>query len=149
MSYREPEHAYVVRRSPDGFSVEIDREIAPIIEALWKRGITTTDSCQGPSGERGHGYIQFATATDAQRFLSALGLEESDDPNSLYQRVGEYRGDLFPSPWLVWRFDAHPYPRIDTDRPTDFEFTITVDFPPSDIPEIRRRLGAAEVNPDA
>jgi hypothetical protein len=137
MTYPQP-HPFEVLVTPHGHDVEIDCELVPIMKALWAQGITTTQSCQGPALERGHAYIVFLTSTDAARFLTSLKLDESEDPESMYQRIGEYHPDLWSPPWLVWRFKAHPEPLA--SDPVTFTFGMCVEFPPSDIPEITRRL---------
>src|SRR5256885_17250267 len=51
--------------------VPIDAEIAPLIEALWARGLETLNSCQD-NGDEHWVWVEFATAADASLFLNAV-----------------------------------------------------------------------------
>jgi hypothetical protein len=51
-------------------SEQIDVNIAPLIEELWKRNINTTNSCQ--SNPTGFIWIQFMSAMDAELFLNIV-----------------------------------------------------------------------------
>lgn len=67
----------------DGEPVEIDEGIAPVIEALWARGIRTLSSCEDggtagqPSTPAGVAWIAFASRDDARAFART-----SHDPAS-------------------------------------------------------------------
>lgn len=51
---------------------EIDEKLAPLILKLWKLGIATFTSCQGPFGEEDMGYIAFDEAEDFDKFVYYL-----------------------------------------------------------------------------
>jgi hypothetical protein len=61
-------------RSPEGEAVAVDVNIAPLIRALWARGVETVGSCEdgGTSPERctppGAAWIAFVDWHDARRF---------------------------------------------------------------------------------
>jgi hypothetical protein len=134
--------------TPQGEHVDIDIEIAPIIEALWRLGIPTVQCCQGPWDDYGYGFIEFPSAAAVEAFLDALRLEPTKDADSLYQRVGDgYLSDVYPDRWRIWRYDVQPWPDHDV-TPARFECAITVSFPPSDLPELTRRLLDVAPAPD-
>src|SRR5882762_8440037 len=39
-------HAFRLMRDPTGYEVEIDEELAPLVELLWASGFETISSCQ-------------------------------------------------------------------------------------------------------
>jgi hypothetical protein len=122
-----------------GMAVEIDEGMVPLIEQLWARGIDTGQCCQGPSGEQGFASVTFLSAEDAAAFLGAVDAPEDDDPDSLYQRIGDgYLMGVYPSQWLRWRWEALPV-RLDAGQ---WSFEVWAHFPPSDIPLLVERLTA-------
>ena len=55
-----------------GRRAEVDEEMAPLILALWRAGISTTLSCQ--ENRPGIAWIAFATPEDARRFLNRVAV---------------------------------------------------------------------------
>jgi hypothetical protein len=69
------QHAYI-ELEHDGRSIPIDVGIAPVIEALWARGIDTTGSCEDWDADvlelpEGTAAIAFVHAADAHSFAEA------------------------------------------------------------------------------
>src|SRR5262245_16349130 len=110
------DHPTVEVKFSDGGSIPIDEERAPLMAAIWDRGVRTYTSCQDCEGRV---LIGFASATDAEKFVQALGLEgpdghfsQYDDEGSLFCRVAglpsdeawlegeEERPDLWH--WIIW-----------------------------------------------
>ena len=65
-------------------TADVDTELAPLIEALWRLGIDTTHSCQGTTGQgpdlpprdEPWGYIRFPDVEDFRRFLELFSHTE-------------------------------------------------------------------------
>lgn len=51
-------------------TIDVDHQLVDLLEWCWERDIDTVCSCQG--GESSLPYIMFASADDAQNFLSAM-----------------------------------------------------------------------------
>jgi len=109
-----------------GIHCHVDRALAPLIEACWLLGITTSDSCQGGGEEQA--YIAFPSGF-AEAFATA----------ATWARTGqELEAQLDDA--LDWR--------IYIGDPTGWRWTpgypwrqgFAVHFPPGDIPELTRRL---------
>ena len=93
----------------DGFCkhADIDVEIAPLIEKLWRLKISTNNSCQDWSGRPGCVWISFDNVDDLNRFvLRAISLHSSGSSfvgrvteNSLYppdnEKADDWRYRLF------------------------------------------------------
>ena len=67
------------------FEAEIDEEIAPLIEEIWKAGMGTTNSCQ--ENQPDVAWIEFYSSIDAAEFLDVVAGEYSDEFDSLYNRI--------------------------------------------------------------
>jgi hypothetical protein len=146
------EHSTVVVSVGDQVA-NIDEEIAPLIEEIWKTGIETTNSCQ--ENRPGIAWIGFLTALDAADFLDAVAGEYSDEIGSLYNRIRKEwdEGDGETIGW--WEYDARPWDasvnqwkvseaEID-EAPVDspeFVFAVSVRFPKSDMPYLIERMRA-------
>ena len=93
----------MVRHPQYSEPVAVDKDIAPLIRALWQIGINTDESCQnvGP----GSVWILFSTGQDALKFLSAVAtirdMEEPDAANRLYFRMLNGEGG--------WKYDVVPW----------------------------------------
>jgi hypothetical protein len=124
--------------NPDsGEMVEIDVELAVIIEAAWKLGIRTVQCCQHEM-ESDSAWIQYASTADAGRFLAALFGEDSDEGDDLFGRQRDWEL-LAPEPSrsrLGWRWKAAPTVSADGE----WAFDVMVEFPASDLPEVERRI---------
>lgn len=97
-----PRHAVLDVELPDGSSAHIDLEVVDLIEALWKKGMTTYFSCQGTPNRSttvGHrdrlGYVMLRRDEASMAFLRAV-LDE----------YVVFRDDI-PALWSV-DFDYNP-----------------------------------------
>ncbi len=116
--------------------VAVDRDIAPLIQTLWRLGINTDDSCQsmGP----GHVWIQFSSAHDAEKFLSMVaGIRDCEGPEAadgLYFRMLSTEGG--------WEYEVAPWDTnllLDPDEkggefagPPEMVLPVGVKFPMTD-----------------
>jgi hypothetical protein len=66
---RMNEHPSIELVSPLGDGVQIDHDIAPLIQWLWDRGWQTVNSCQD---NHGYVWIEFFSATEAEAFLDYI-----------------------------------------------------------------------------
>jgi hypothetical protein len=138
-------HPTVALTDPNGQGVEIDVDIAPLIEGLWRKGVLTAQSCQ----ESIHGYvwIAFLDVGDALDFLEALGLSDAtvSDQDAADESSLPFRAMSLdvasPGGWAPppseddgsWRWSAFPIPSENT-------FSMAVDFPRTDLPELIVRV---------
>lgn len=135
--------------------VPIDREIAPLIRALWELEIATLNSCQD---NHGRVWIEFASAADAEDFLDRVAVYEGE-LDTLYNRI---RGEWEPLDYENWRErDAWWYSALPHDLsvdqelteddeieetctgPPQFIFSVSVRFPRRDLPSVVERIGSA------
>jgi hypothetical protein len=107
----------------------VDEGMAELIEACWEVGIRTVSSCQGSSGQA---HIGFERGS-AERFVGAATTENLDDAATIEAevlgwRMREIRPEGDPGAWtwlpggMSWSVEFGAY------------------FPPTDIPELTRRL---------
>ena len=89
--------------------IDVDEEMAPILRALWDKGIMTCNSCQ--EIEPGTMWIEFYSAEDVEDFITllvvALGNRTSRFPEAddwLYLRMFGGLGEERRS----WRYEGHP-----------------------------------------
>lgn len=139
------------------WEAEVDLEIAPLIEEIWKAGLWTWNSCQ--NCVEGRVWIQFSHVEDGQRFLEIVAAEYDPDPWSLYQRIrchwtpGDVDWEIFERDHQ-WHYEAVS-PRddnvvFDPEQSADLEilgppsisFSLSVRFPREDLDEVYRRLQA-------
>lgn len=97
-SAARPRHPQV-RLTVDGFTVEVDELLAPLIEGLWLLGIRTRFSCQSVTRKlnlvrepREWFYVMFADAEDLRRMM-ALFVGTPLDPTL---RTSSWRYELYP-----------------------------------------------------
>jgi hypothetical protein len=70
--------------------------------------------------------------------------EPDEDDGSIYQRLTDW--ETAAPYWDAinrdrWRYSLGPYPiEEDASWPQEWTFTVTVEFPPFDIPEVTRRV---------
>jgi hypothetical protein len=130
---------------------DIDEQIAPLIEEVWKAGIETVGSCQ--ESRPGINCVGFATAADAEKFLDIV-TEYEENINSMYNRItdrwwSEEEERLTP----LWEYDVYPDDLgvtrtfigdnvIDDshDGVPNFLFSVTIRFPRTDYPVLLRRM---------
>jgi transcriptional regulator with XRE-family HTH domain len=126
---------------------DIDVGIAPLIRELWVAGIGTFSSCQQDTlGRIG---VQFSNAYDADEFLSIVARYEPGD-DDLYWRMkaaGTGQGTLPDWEYSTNVDDLALHEEIIDDceqysyePPAEFRFTISVLFPPQDLPTVLQRL---------
>ena len=130
-----------------GHAVQIDIELAGIIESLWKLGINTRGCCQNesetltrPSAVQ-RGYIGFELVDDLQRFLGLFdGTAIAGHRWQNFDWADEVGGPVVEVPPIGWTY------RIDVRRPGPkrdaIEIGASVRFPVGDIPMIEATLSA-------
>ena len=149
------ENLHPVRRVTVGtVSADIDEELAPVIEAIWRLGWTTWTCCQN-AGESNAGwpeklphmapviaaqvdwaYIDFPV-DDGLAFLTALA--QAGPRDAFYLRMTHWAA---PDSWHV---NVRPMDRALFDQSQESQFglrLLLVRFPNYDRPEILRRLNA-------
>lgn len=151
------DNLHPVRRvNVDGRSADIDEELAPIVEAIWRLGLTTWTCCQDAgesnadwveqlphmaavvAAQKGWAYIDFPVE-DGLAFLDALA--QAGPRDAFYLRMTHWAA---PDSWQVC---ARPMDRatFDPRRASQFELPLLlVCFPGYDRAEILRRLTAYE-----
>jgi hypothetical protein len=126
------DHEQVSLTSEYGPHVHVDVGIAPLVEACWNLMLATMASCQGNLAGEHLAYLEFAPG-GAERFaqLATKATSESKfwraTESALDSRI--YDEGLDPAGW-----------RWIPGRPWTPGFIVR--FPPSDIPELTRRLNA-------
>jgi hypothetical protein len=133
--------------------IEVDEEIAPLLNAIWKLGIATCNSCQ--ENQPGVIWIEFSRAEDAEAFLTSIvsGLDPINSPeaeNWLYSRIigqngaGQNGG---------WRYSAHPHDfrecideenntlELSASEPCGIELSISIRFPVKDYERLLDLVG--------
>lgn len=116
--------------------VEIDAELAPVISALWKLGISTRQCCQyselSDSAE-----ISFPTASDMAAFVGAVFPAGYDESDEMQARISDWEVyDPTSSPRRMgWRWIVAP--EWGGGR---WGFAGRVEFPASDLLSIIERL---------
>ncbi|GGN75108.1 hypothetical protein GCM10010112_46000 [Actinoplanes lobatus] len=151
------ENLHPVRRVAVGdVSADIDEELAPIIEVIWRLGWTTWTCCQNAgesnagwpkklphmapvvAAQLGWAYIDFPV-DDGVAFLTALA--QAGPRDAFYLRMTHWAA---PDAWHV---NAKPKDRAAFDQSQESQFgfhLLLVRFPSYDRPEILRRLLAYE-----
>lgn len=120
---------------------EIDVELAPLIEQMWRAGISTMMCCQETAS--GLAWIEFDSIDDLMRFLN-LVIWYEPEPESLYARVNWQRtGGDQPG---CWEFQFNLIDVLEDQQEqtddgfADFIPTIGVYFPKYDIQELCERI---------
>jgi hypothetical protein len=137
-------------------SADIDEELAPIIEVVWRLGLTTWTCCQNAgesnadwpetlphmapivAAQRGWAYIDFPV-DDGLTFLTALA--QAGPRDAFYLRMTHWAA---PDSWEV---SARPLDRAMFDQQQESRFALRlllIRFPSYDRAEILRRLTAYE-----
>lgn len=116
----------------DGAPREIDKPLAPMIRALWDKGIHTRASCQGEEGPDSEAYVAFCNHDAAERFINfvtrplmkqgVITLEGATEP----WEIGKWR-------WSTW---------VDYGAKYDYQFNFCLHFPLVHADIIARQLGA-------
>jgi hypothetical protein len=132
-------------------AANIDKAIAPLIRAIWKQGIITTNSCQ--ENRPGIAWIAFANADEATYFLDLVAEYQTNYTgafsDTLYSRImgeepngWEYSCNLFNAAVEETRVGDTVYEK--NTGPADFGFSVSIRFPVTDIPLILARLREVE-----
>jgi hypothetical protein len=118
------------------WQAEVDEGLAPLILALWQRGIETVMSCQ--ENFPGVVWVMFRTPLDVKRFL--------DLTDYTYEWKFEFRPrDMAPrlrSPEVTSRLspeEAEKMNQLVGDGPF-FELWMSVRFPTADLPRVMERV---------
>jgi hypothetical protein len=131
-----------------GQEAEVDELIAPLIMELWRCGIRISHSAQ--KAAHGFVFLQFPTVLDATEFLKTVAPEYDPEDHSLYERVLGHYADC--KKWVIKSrlVDYHRIEILNEDGTIDVShrakpclgFTVSVWFPPSDLPAVMARLDA-------
>jgi len=145
--------------SYNGLTAEIDEDIAELVLNCWRLGIMTNNSCQNNIPDNWV-WLCFNGAINAQYFMSIVAPTYSEDPNSIYYRIGHHDEDN------SWQYDSHlddhnveGHEENDewVEKPmspvSNFSFDISVRFPRTDLEAVcakinrhARRWGKKESN---
>jgi hypothetical protein len=154
-------HPTVELVTPDGEHVDIDVDIAPVIQQLWQAGLTTVSCCQDvgealsptialfpphiaaiADRDAGYAIIEFSDIEDAGAFLSAIA--NAGPRDAFYVRMIHWAA---PGAW-------HSCARLtDLADDADDEWSqfvtlgASVKFPRTDLPEILARLRRTSLYP--
>ncbi len=142
---KQSRHHETVLVSMGVSAVQIDIELAGIIESLWKQGINTRGCCQNESetltrpAAVQHGYIAFELVDDLQRFLGLFeGTAIAGHRWQNFDWADEVGGPVVEVPPIGWTY------RINVRRPGPnrerIEIGASVRFPVSSIPLMEEAL---------
>jgi hypothetical protein len=129
-----------------GATVEIDEEIAPIVQAIWQLGLRTSSSCQGdPGGERAHLIMPPEDLIRLLNLVSALAPEDD------YDEGDEYGFSRLYYRMAPWQLVTHDHPdrwgyqtSFLREDPGGYVVADTmVDFPHDDLPVLEDILTRA------
>jgi hypothetical protein len=142
---------HMVRVRVGEWEADIDEEIAPLIEEIWKADIDTANSCQ--ENKPGIVWIEFLSADDAASFLNIVA-EYEEEIDSLYNRIRHGWDSIsgrLSAPF--WEYTIHPQDfalqqEVDEEDCVDewhegiadFFFSVSIRFPRSDVPTLLERL---------
>lgn len=136
-----------VRVRVNGQDAYVDEGIAPLIREMWRAGIRTLMSCQEDAF--GLVWLNFDCPSEATKFMNLVA-EYEEEPDSLYQRMLGHYAEVANT----WEYDVLPedFNLIEEpDKSTgtlverhegepEFEFHVSLRFPPSDVPLVLDRL---------
>jgi hypothetical protein len=133
----------------DDIEADVDVELAPLITEMWKAGIDTMMSCQQhdtPELEK-YGnptswvWLDFATAEDAETFLTRVAGDYDPDPESMFQRIA---GEPDKGSKRDWWYECHAMDSRDEKDPGGgcVMFDVSVRFPRDELPEVFQRMKA-------
>ncbi len=131
----------MVEKIYKGEAVEIDAGLAPLIEEIWKAGISTYMSCQEVS--EGIAWIEFDTVQDLLKFLNIATVFEPEN-NSIYNRAQYLNTDGIILPIWEFRLNLLDIEELTPNRqPGDivsFHASVGAYFPHADIPALLENL---------
>jgi hypothetical protein len=133
--------------------VPIDADIAPLIEALWARGIETLNSCQDNTEDH-YVWIEFASPLDASGFLNNV-VGRASGWRSMYRRAmlefdvsgGEWRYAIHPMNLGIEQTLVGDEVRERRIGPNDIDFSVSIRFPRTDLPTVMQRVLASRPQP--
>lgn len=120
--------------------VEIDAALAPLISALWVRGVTTLQCCQHDDFFNA-AVISFPTAADAASFLDAVWPNGEDENDKMQDRIRDWevvdpaRSETSEG----WRWETVP-----EHHERGWDFVVQVQFPVGDIEGVTARVADAQ-----
>jgi hypothetical protein len=134
----------------------IDEGIVPLMQAIWRHDILTTNSCQ--ENRPGVAWVQFWSPPDAASFLNLVcEFPKGKKPwLSMYGRAMGFNGG-YDKPTKDWEYHILPFNNgVDEQLVNDelisrykgfndFSFVISIRFPVTDIDGITHRLNNATV----
>lgn len=132
LPYAQPEHKTVPLKFGDE-QIEIDEEIAPLIQALWEVGIHTIACCEGHEGDA---FVCFETQKDAERFMLRMfvtGIQVDAFGYAMPWELEKWRWVTWPHINLVLNASGSTVPTC--------VFGVRLDFPADHIPLITKYLG--------
>ena len=120
-------HPSVCLTSPYGDKVQIDEEIAELIQLIWNTGLYTWNSCQDNFG---YVWIHFASADEASEFLTIV---QKYGDKELRLRANPYDVDPHDRWQLGMRYgvwdDTWLIAAINSVHKRDTHITISIRFP--------------------
>lgn len=111
---------------------DIDEGIAPLIAALWERGIDTMMCCQ--ENYPGCMWIQFPNSIDAEKFLDLAAPERNDLRERVIQEhsfMGDWDYDIDLIDVSEW-YNPETGEIERTGEPPAYLFTVSIRFPVTD-----------------
>ncbi|WP_347839603.1 hypothetical protein [uncultured Draconibacterium sp.] len=117
--------------------IEIDKEIAELIKALWEKGIVTYNSCQ--ENKPGIIWIDFPYY-DGETFLNILCSRHYDH---IYESIvlanyqSEWRLDVVPNDLSEF---INENDEVETEGPPEIVLSLSIRFPKKDYPEVLKRI---------
>lgn len=142
MSDPNSKHTTVIVQVADS-KAEIDEALAPLIQELWRAGITTTMSCQELEPEVA--WIEFPSIEELFRFLNVTTRYEPG-VDTLYNRILDQLTGPMSAP--TWEYQLHLMDIFEgqeeqiVDGLACFDAMVSVYFPTTDIPVVLQRLQA-------
>jgi hypothetical protein len=134
-------HPFILLIDSDGDQIEIDREIAPLIQQLWDIGLETCNSCQDNFS---YVWVEFLSAQDALDFLylivrhgdAALAERASEpynvSPSNAADQLAKY--DACQDSWLI-KANVNKY-----DDAEEVWMSIGIRFPRDHLPRVMAAL---------
>ena len=143
----------MVRVQVGSREADIDEEIAPLIEEIWRADLGTVNSCQ--DNPPGIVWIEFEIAFQAAEFLDIVAGPYSEEFDSLYNRIRLMWERTTGPVEGAWQYDIRPsdmsvdmcvvddeYIEEKPTGPPEFVFEVSIRFPRSDLPILLERLRA-------
>lgn len=135
---RKKKHSQVKVLHPHYGKVQVDEEMASLIEMMWEEGIDTLSSCQGKVddqfSENRRAYVAFPNGHSFEAFVVRI---MSSCDHGLKQHLSHARHRLFEEKEESWRIDVGPMVYGHPDGTLEYEgMCYAVRFPSSDTAHI-------------